>query len=380
MYSAGIYKEDFLSIKKIIKPYSKKIEKLLEKCNTALLGYKRECEGYSVHETIGTLAFSLMRLSGELDEFLQKPMEFPGRKDVLDFYFQIRNFLNIYELVDEHYVIYSEIADDGRFMLRLMCVDPSQNVQRCLDKGKATIFFSATFLPIDYYKKLLSTKKDNYAIYAQSTFINSAVLVVSGGFQDAYTYFTRDKVFSNAQTGNVVLMSQNFMTGNIVGGIKYLFPFLAFGLGVFVTEQINAKYKMSKKIHWRQLVLLIEIAILTIVGFMPESFNMAATVMVSFSCSMQVQAFRKVNGFAYASTMCIGNLRSGTDALSVYVRERKREQLVKAFHYFGIIFFFALGAGIGGNLSVSWGVHTIWVSSVILFISMGLMWYEKYRK
>lgn len=223
----------------------------------------------------------------------------------------------------------------------------------------------------------MRTKKQ---IQMSETFINSAVLAVSGGFQDAYTYFTRDKVFSNAQTGNVVLMSQNFMTGNIVGGIKYLFPFLAFGLGVFVTEQINAKYKMAKKIHWRQLVLLMEIAILTIVGFMPESLNMAATVMVSFSCAMQVQAFRKVNGFAYASTMCIGNLRSGTDALSVYVRERKREQLVKAFHYFGIIFFFALGAGIGGNLSVSWGVHTIWVSSVILFISMGLMWYEKYRK
>lgn len=223
----------------------------------------------------------------------------------------------------------------------------------------------------------MRTKKQ---IQMSETFINSAVLAVSGGFQDAYTYFTRDKVFSNAQTGNVVLMSQNFMTGNIVGGIKYLFPFLAFGLGVFVTEQINAKYKMAKKVHWRQLVLLIEIAILTIVGFMPESLNMAATVMVSFSCAMQVQAFRKVNGFAYASTMCIGNLRSGTDALSVYVRERKREQLVKAFHYFGIIFFFALGAGIGGNLSVSWGVHTIWVSSVILFISMGLMWYEKYRK
>ena len=189
MYSAGIYKEDFLSIKKIIKPYSKKIEKLLEKCNTALLGYKRECEGYSVHETIGTLAFSLMRLSGELDEFLQKPMEFPGRKDVLDFYFRIRNFLNIYELVDEHYVIYSEIADDGRFMLRLMCVDPSQNVQRCLDKGKATIFFSATFLPIDYYKKLLSTKKDNYAIYAQSTFVQKNRLIAFAN--DVSTKYSR---------------------------------------------------------------------------------------------------------------------------------------------------------------------------------------------
>ena len=114
------------------------------------------------------------------------------------------------------------------------------------------------------------TKKQ---IQMSETFLNSAVLAVSGGFQDAYTYFTRDKVFSNAQTGNVVLMSQNFMTGNIVGGIKYLFPFLAFGLGVFVTEQINARYKMAKKIHWRQLVLLIEIIILTIVGFIPETFN-----------------------------------------------------------------------------------------------------------
>ena len=64
-------------------------------------------------------------------------------------------------------------------------------------------------------------------------------------------------------------------------GIKYLFPFLAFGLGVFVTEQINARYKMAKKIHWRQLVLLIEIIILTIVGFIPETFNMVATIMVS---------------------------------------------------------------------------------------------------
>ena len=91
---------------------------------------------------------------------------------------------------------------------------------------------------------------------------------------------------------NVVLMSQNFMTGNIVGGIKYLFPFLAFGLGVFVTEQINARYKMAKKIHWRQLVLLIEIIILIIVGFIPETFNMVATIMVSFSCAMQVPALR----------------------------------------------------------------------------------------
>lgn len=222
--------------------------------------------------------------------------------------------------------------------------------------------------------------KTNKQIQMSESFLNSAVLAMSGGFQDAYTYFTRDKVFSNAQTGNVVLMSQEFMMGNFIGGIKYLLPFLAFGFGVFVTAQINARYKMAKKLHWRQLIILIEIIILAIVGFIPHSFNMAATVLVSFSCAMQVQAFRKVNGFAYASTMCIGNLRSATDALSVFLRERKKEPLIKAFHYYGIIFFFALGAGVGGNLSAGWGIHTIWVSCVLLFISMILMWYEKYRK
>lgn len=222
--------------------------------------------------------------------------------------------------------------------------------------------------------------KTNKQIQMSESFLNGAVLAVSGGFQDAYTYFTRDKVFSNAQTGNVVLMSQEFMAGNFIGGIKYLLPFLAFGLGVLVTEQINARYKMAKRIHWRQLIILIEIAILAIVGFIPHSLNMAATVLVSFSCAMQVQAFRKVNGFAYASTMCIGNLRSGTDALSAFLREKRKEPLIKAFHYYGIIFFFAVGAGIGGNLSVVWGIHTIWVSCILLLISMVFMWYEKYRK
>ncbi len=222
--------------------------------------------------------------------------------------------------------------------------------------------------------------KTNKQIQMSESFLNGAVLAVSGGFQDAYTYFTRDKVFSNAQTGNVVLMSQEFMTGNFIGGIKYLLPFLAFGLGVLVTEQINARYKMAKRIHWRQLIILIEIAILAIVGFIPHSLNMAATVLVSFSCAMQVQAFRKVNGFAYASTMCIGNLRSGTDALSAFLRGKRKEHLIKAFHYYGIIFFFAVGAGIGGNLSVAWGIHTIWVSCILLLISMVFMWYEKYRK
>lgn len=154
-------------------------------------------------------------------------------------------------------------------------------------------------------------------------FICSAFLALSGGFQDAYTYNTRNEVFSNAQTGNVVLMSQNFMTGKWEAGLKYLFPLFAFALGVLIAEQIQHKYKYAKRLHWRQGILGAEIIILFIVGFIPQRGNMIATVLVSFACAMQVQSFRKVNGFSYASTMCIGNLRSGTAALSFYLRRKK---------------------------------------------------------
>lgn len=211
-------------------------------------------------------------------------------------------------------------------------------------------------------------------------FINSAFLALSGGFQDAYTYNTRNEVFSNAQTGNVVLMSQHFMTGDWKAGVRYLLPLIAFVLGVFVADQIQMRYKYARRLHWRQGILLAEIVILFVVGFIPHSLNMTATILVSFACAMQVQTFRKMGGYSYASTMCIGNLRSGTAALSVWCREKKPEQLEQALYYFGIIFFFAIGAGIGGILSIRFGLHIIWVSCVFLLISFSLMFVETLKK
>ena len=210
-------------------------------------------------------------------------------------------------------------------------------------------------------------------------FINSVFLALSGGFQDAYTYFTRGEVFSNAQTGNVVLMSRYFMLGEWTSGMRYLLPVFAFAAGVFVAETVQGKYKFAQKLHWRQGILLAEILILVIVGFIPGSWNTAATILVSFSCAMQVQSFRKVKGYSYASTMCIGNLRSGTAALSLYTREHNFDQLRQALYYFGVILFFAIGAGIGGILSTALGFRAIWVSSGFLAVSFLLMFLEKVK-
>lgn len=212
MYSAQIYKEDFLTVKRIMKEHSRSIEKALDRCNKILLGMKRECENYTVYDTLGNMVFSFMRLMTLLDEFLQKANEFPGKKDVMDFYFELRNFLNIYDLVDEHYVMYSELEADGGFMLKLFCVDPSINIQKRLDKGKSAVFFSATLLPVNYYKSLLSTKKDNYAIYADSTFDSKKrLLAMATDVSTRYTRRSKSEYERIAGYINAVVMQK---TGN----------------------------------------------------------------------------------------------------------------------------------------------------------------------
>ena len=213
MYSAIIYKEDFLSAKKILKKYGQaKLVRELEKCNRVLLAYKRECEKYMIYESIGNLAFDFMNVASDLDEFLQKSSEFPERKDLSEFYLNLRNFLNIYELLDDHYVIYAEHEQDGRFKLKLYCVDPSKNLQERINKGNATIFFSATLLPVGYYKSLLSTETDNYAVYAKTAFREEQKLLLLGN--DVSSKYTRRSVAEFERIASYIKRTVDAKKGN----------------------------------------------------------------------------------------------------------------------------------------------------------------------
>ena len=139
------------------------------------------------------------------------------------------------------------------------------------------------------------------------SFLTAVFLSLSGGLQDAYTYLFRGKVFANAQTGNIVLLSTNIMDGRWDKVLHYLVPLCAFALGVLAAEKMREHFQAMQRLHWRQLVVLGEVLLLFAVGFLPQSQNLLANAIVSFSCAMQVQAFRKVNGYAFASTMCIGD-------------------------------------------------------------------------
>ena len=180
MYSAELCKEDFLAVKKLVKGEAPRFAKRLEACNKILLAMKKECENYKVLDNISHFGIQLMNVLSETDRYLEECVDKEVRETVLDFYFQVRSFLNIYDGLDENYVVYTEYQENGRFVLKLFCVNPAANLQKCLDKGNSAVFFSATLLPIQYYKRLLSTEKDNYAIYIDSSFDTKKRLLMNG--------------------------------------------------------------------------------------------------------------------------------------------------------------------------------------------------------
>ena len=202
-------------------------------------------------------------------------------------------------------------------------------------------------------------------------------LSASGGLQDAYTYIGRGKVFANAQTGNIVLMSQSLFDGDLSRFAHYFIPVLSFALGVAAAECIRLRWRQARRIHWRQLVVLTEIVLLFAVGFFPAAWDIGANALVSFSCAMQVQAFRKVHGYPFASTMCIGNLRSGMDSLCSWLVAGNRAAKDKALHYFAIIFLFALGAALGSVALNFCSAKAIWFSCLLLTVSFCLMFLKE---
>ncbi len=188
MFSASLCKEDFLQLKRKVKGRYRKAERALERCNRYLLDLKRECVTYQIHEDVGAFSLMVMSLMGELETILEEGLEPELQKEVQEFWFRLRDFLNIFDRLDENYVIYSELMEDGHFRLKLFCVETAVNLRECLDKGNSTVFFSATLLPMPYYKHLLGAEED-YAVYARSPFSQEQRLLLIG--RDVSSRYTR---------------------------------------------------------------------------------------------------------------------------------------------------------------------------------------------
>ena len=191
MYSATLVKEDFLACKRVVKDMDKRLASYLEKCNKYLLELKRACdkEYIIIDDYCGTFLANLQSCYSYMQKFLDKNKGKPVCDEIIEFFFKIRHFINMYDCIDEKYVIYAEHIDDGDFALHLYCVDPSGQLSQRLSQGISTIMFSATLLPVNYFKEMLSGNADDYAVYAHSPFDTDNKRVLIG--RDVTSRYTR---------------------------------------------------------------------------------------------------------------------------------------------------------------------------------------------
>ena len=204
-----------------------------------------------------------------------------------------------------------------------------------------------------------------------------ALLAIAGGILDAYTYLVRGGVFANAQTGNIVLLGVRLIQGQWLLALHYLIPILAFAAGVVVAEVIKHRFRQGGGVHWRQITVGLELVLLAAVAFLPSILDSLANVAVSFVCAVQVESFRKVNGNAFATTMCTGNLRSGTERLFLYLKTGERDHWSRAIQYYGIILCFTAGAALGALCAGKMGQAGVLISLPPLIAGFVMMFERK---
>lgn len=208
---------------------------------------------------------------------------------------------------------------------------------------------------------------------SESKFIG-ITLALAGGFMDAYSYMERGHVFANAQTGNLILLGINISQFNFIEALSYALPVIAFVLGILLADFL--RIIKWKKLHWRQVALIIEIITLTSVAFFPHSLNLIANSITSFACGIQVESFRKIQGLAAATTMCIGNLRSGTEDIAKYLQTKKKRYLEDGLFYYLIIFCFIIGAIIGNFFVEFMHVYAIIICTLFMIVAFLYMFID----
>lgn len=221
MYSASLTKESFLMVRKLVSSgtlWNKKLLKRLGVCNGDFLKQKRKCSEFLVLEDIDEEYFHLFNLHTALDEFMQANKKFAEREKVLDFYFDLCKFLSIYENISRKYRIYGDFNEKGEYRLNLCCMDPSGQLSGCLDMARSSIFFSATLLPIRYYREQLGGRQEDYAVYAPSPFLKENRLIMVAG-----DVSTRYKRRGPAEYGKILSYLHAFGTAHR-GNYMFFFP------------------------------------------------------------------------------------------------------------------------------------------------------------
>lgn len=201
-------------------------------------------------------------------------------------------------------------------------------------------------------------------------------LALSGGFMDAYSYINRGKVFANAETGNIILMTLKICEGKFLESINYLIPITSFAIGVAISEIIKRRKEKINMIHWRQIPLLLEIVAFIVVAFLPQDMNKIANSIISLVSGVQFSTFPKIRDVVIATTMCTGNLKSGTQNLYRGISTGDKLSIEKGLYYYICILIFIVGTALGYFAVGLFNEKSILIAAVMLTMIFLMMFKE----
>lgn len=206
----------------------------------------------------------------------------------------------------------------------------------------------------------------------RQSMVACAMLAMTGGFLEAYTYLLKGGVFCNAQTGNVAMMGVKFAQGNYLGALYYLIPMGFYALGITLTVRgpvgirtgryIRTVHKGKNakpgnyRLNWEILYILVQIVVLTLLALLPSDLPDAFWhIPITFLCAMQYNTFNKFKGVTLATTFCTNNLRQTAIRINKGMLTGKRHFFREAAIYAQAIGYFIVGAAAGAVLALHWG-------------------------
>jgi len=164
MYSAELNKNKVTVLKKKVQAADGKLKTYIEGVNKIVLDARRSCdeEGVYVHEeAIESIDFQLRKRATQIEKWLVDYPKSECYEEVLDLYFDILSYLRISELYDDGFLFYIINGKNSDTIIKLYCINPSNQIQKFINTSISTVFFSATLSPISYYISLLSHQVEN---------------------------------------------------------------------------------------------------------------------------------------------------------------------------------------------------------------------------
>jgi len=238
MYSVVIVKEDFLAMKKLYGAYDKSLIKYFDRVNREMLSLRKTCDKQTIIKEHGRLDTAIINLKNHIEMFFDKKIKISRKNEALEFYFNIYNYINTLDYVDENYLVYADFDSSGCFRIHLFNMDPSLRLQEYLNNAVSTVFFSATLLPINYYKELLCKKDNPTAIYAKTIFENKQrLLLISEDVTSKYSERTEEMY---SKIADYIIKTSSVKKGNYIA----FFPSYVFMENVY-NSLLDKKYNLD---------------------------------------------------------------------------------------------------------------------------------------